>query len=56
MIPMSDFSLSDLDGLAGLAALVNGLFLWPVIRSLKKLAVQHDERITQLEKRKPRAR
>lgn len=28
-------SLSDLDGFAGFAALVNGLILWPVVRSLQ---------------------
>lgn len=29
------FDLKDLDGFAGFAALVNSLFLWPVIRSLQ---------------------
>lgn len=28
--------LKSLDGFAGLAALVNGLILWPVVRSLKQ--------------------
>jgi hypothetical protein len=39
--------LDLLDGVAGLAALVNGLLLWPVVRSLKK---EHGERITALER------
>lgn len=31
---MSEY-LSVLDGFAGLAALVNGLLLWPIVRTLK---------------------
>jgi hypothetical protein len=38
--------LPTLDGFAGLAALVNGLILWPVVQSLKK---EHGERIAALE-------
>lgn len=41
-----DFKLSDLDGFAGFAALVNGLILWPLVRAIKK---DHGARLTQLE-------
>jgi len=47
---------SYLNGLAGLAALLNGLLLWPVIRSLKNIAQNHDTRITRLEAPKKKAR
>lgn len=43
-----------LNGLAGLAALLNGLLLWPIIRSLKQVTKNLDHRVTKLES--PRAR
>lgn len=50
-----DFSTDSLNNVAGIAALVNSLLLWPVIRSLKSLASNHDLRITRLET-KPRSK
>lgn len=41
------------NGVAGLAALVNSLILWPIVRNLKHIGESHDKRITRLE-RKPR--
>ncbi len=38
--------LNGLDGFAGLAALVNGLVLWPIVRSLRK---DHTQRLERLE-------
>ena len=46
-------TLADIDGVAGLAALINGLILWPLVRSLKK---DHGERITALEAAVPAKR
>lgn len=45
-------NLDVLNGLAGLAALVNSLLMWPTIRSLKRVlpkVVEHEGRITKLE-------
>lgn len=41
-----------LDGFAGLAALLNGLLLWPIVRTLKADHKDHSERIAKLEERK----
>lgn len=45
-----------LDGFAGLAALINGLLLWPIVRTLKadhkdlkETHVDHGKRIAKLE-------
>lgn len=45
-----------LDGFAGLAALINGLLLWPIVRTLKadhkdlkETHVDHGKRIARLE-------
>lgn len=54
-------TVHDLDGFAGFASLINGLILWPLVKSLKK---DHGTRITALEaqtrsrrnKKGPRAR
>lgn len=35
MVTMDLPTMADLDGFAGFAALVNGLILWPVVRSLQ---------------------
>jgi len=43
--------LSWLNGLAGVAALLNGLLLWPVVRSLKQVTHAHGTRLTRLEHR-----
>ncbi len=43
------------NGIAGIAALVNSLVLVPSILALRKIAKSHDDRITVLEK-KPRKR
>lgn len=39
------------NGMAGIAALVNSLVLWPVIKSLKSIATDLDHRVTKLEKK-----
>lgn len=44
----------SLNGLAGAAALVNGLLLWPIVRSLKASDTAHASRLATLEKRKAR--
>lgn len=49
-------TLSELDGLAGIAALVNSLIMWPTIRALKKGLARldtHEQRLEQLESRRP---
>lgn len=38
-----------LNGLAGLAALVNSLFMWPLLKSLKDIGKSHDQRLDKLE-------
>lgn len=57
MNDVADF-FSGLDGFAGLAALINGLLLWPIVRSHKadrnrmdKRIDSHEDRITKLEPR-----
>lgn len=51
---MSEY-LQVLDGFAGLAALVNGLLLWPIVRTLKddhnKSKARQDERLDNHETR-----
>lgn len=51
---MSEY-LQYLDGFAGLAALVNGLLLWPIVRTLKsdhaKSKASQDERLDNHETR-----
>ncbi len=51
---MSEY-LTFLDGFAGLAALVNGLLLWPIVRTLKQdhsaSKVHQDERLDNHETR-----
>ena len=55
-----EISPEILNGLAGLAALVNSLLMWPTVKALKRIAEDHGARITTLEqtpkKRKPRGR
>lgn len=48
--------LKDIDGIAGLAALINGLILWPIVRGhkadrerMEKRMDTHDERLKKLE-------
>lgn len=48
--------LKDIDGIAGLAALINGLILWPIVRGqradrerMNKRLDEHDDRIKKLE-------
>lgn len=62
---MSDNSgiMELLNGLAGVAALVNGLLLWPIVRALKTTTADHGQRLTAVEqavtkrpKRKRKAR
>ena len=50
---------TTLNGLAGLAALVNSLIMWPQLRALRKLVpevLEHRERIARLEARPGRKR
>lgn len=48
-------ALKLLDGFAGLAALVNSLLLWPVVKTLKQVVMEnHGPRIAKLEKRQPK--
>lgn len=42
-------SLELLNGLAGLAALLNGLLLWPIVRTLKGTDEKHQARLDALE-------
>ncbi len=46
----ADAILQRLDGVAGLAALINGLLLWPVVKALKANDAHHDTRLAALEK------
>lgn len=46
--------IQGLDGFAGLAALVNGLILWPVVQSLKKETVNLRAMLTKPKKRRRR--
>lgn len=51
---MSEY-LSVLDGFAGLAALVNGLLLWPIVRTLKAdHAASKDKQDTRLDNHETR--
>lgn len=43
-------TLPNLDGFAGLAALVNSLLLWPIVRALKNVTSTHHKRLTVLER------
>lgn len=45
-------TLDDLNALSGLAAIINGLLLWPVVRSLKAVTSNHNARITRLERKR----
>lgn len=45
------FDSDMLNGLAGLAALVNSLFMWPLLKSLKAIAQDHGSRLERLEKK-----
>ena len=49
-------TLDDLNSLAGVAAIINGLLLWPIVRSLKQVTSQHHARISRLEQTKARKR
>lgn len=42
--------------LLGLATLINSMFLWPVVKSLKANDATHDERLRKLESKKTRKR
>lgn len=42
--------LPNLDGFAGLAALVNSLLLWPIVRALKNVTKDHGARLSNLER------
>jgi hypothetical protein len=47
--------LQYLDGFAGLAALVNSLLLWPVVKTLKEVVIKdHGPRIVRLESSSPK--
>lgn len=52
--------LEDANNLAGVAALVNGMILWPVVRSLQKavteLREQHAERLNAVRTRRSKRR
>ncbi len=48
--------LEYLDGFAGIAALVNSLFLWPIIRALRQVTSDHGTRLSKLERPKPKRR
>jgi hypothetical protein len=47
---MSEY-LQYLDGFAGLAALINGLLLWPIVRMNKKNTERQDGRLDDHETR-----
>lgn len=49
-------TLEALNGLAGIAALINGLLLWPIVRALKTTTQDHGTRLTMLERAKARKR
>ena len=38
-------ALKDIDGIAGLAALINGLILWPIVRGHQRDRARQDKRI-----------
>lgn len=42
------FELADLDGVAGLAALINGMVLWPIVRSLQKVTARTEAAVAEL--------
>lgn len=42
------FALADLDGVAGLAALINGMVLWPIVRSLQKVTARTEAAVAEL--------
>ncbi len=42
-------TLDDINSLAGVAAIINGLLLWPIVRSLKAVTSNHHTRLTKLE-------
>jgi hypothetical protein len=44
-----DDLLSSVDGIAGIAAVINGLLLWPIVRALKNVTKDHGDRIAVLE-------
>lgn len=48
--------MSDLDGFAGFAALVNGLILWPVVRSLQASVAALREDVKAMKPRRTPAR
>jgi hypothetical protein len=47
------FDPDIVNGIAGVAALVNSLVLVPSVMALRKIAKGHDERIVALERKKP---
>lgn len=51
MMDLTDLGKA-LDGFAGLAALINGLLLWPIVKTLKQDHQNHSDRIAALEKAK----
>ena len=42
--------LKSFDGFAGIAAIINGLLLWPVVRALKSVTQEHGTRLSALER------
>ena len=47
--------LSVVDGMAGFAALINSLLMWPTIRAVKRIAEDHGARLRALESRRKKA-
>lgn len=57
LLVVIDEILGALNGLAGLAALINGALLWPVVRALKTTTRSHGRRLGTVERAlTPRAR
>lgn len=48
--------VDNLNAMAGIAAIINGLLLWPIVRSLKAVTKDHGGRIAKLERKAPRKR
>lgn len=48
--------VETVNGLAGIAALINSLLMVPAVRALRQIAKGHETRISKLEGRKPKSR